>query len=75
MHLGEEQASEEARQHLYRQEEALPTVDPTLAVERKAAAGRHAMDMGVMLQGLAPGVQDGGDAKLGAEMPWIGGDS
>ncbi len=33
------------------------------------------MDMGMMLQGLAPGVQDGGDAKLGSEMPWIGGDS
>jgi hypothetical protein len=33
------------------------------------------MDMGMMLQGLSPGVQDGGDADLGAEMPWIGGDS
>src|SRR5271163_4696284 len=32
------------------------------------------MDVGMMLQGLSPRVQDGGDAELGAEMPWIGGD-
>jgi len=32
------------------------------------------MNMGMMLQGLTPGVQDGGDAELGAEMLWIGGD-
>jgi hypothetical protein len=32
------------------------------------------MDMGMMLEGRAPGVQDGGDADLGAEMPRIGGD-
>ena len=48
--LGEEQASEEARQHVHRQKEAFPAGDPALAVERRAAAGRHAMDMGMMLQ-------------------------
>jgi hypothetical protein len=32
------------------------------------------MDVGMMLQGLPPRVQDGGDAELGAEAPWIGGD-
>jgi hypothetical protein len=32
------------------------------------------MDMGMMLEGLAPGVQDGGDAGLGAKMLRIGGD-
>jgi hypothetical protein len=53
VHLGEEQASEEARQHLHRQKEVFPAGDPALAIERRAAAGRHAVDMGMMLQGLA----------------------
>ena len=65
---------EEARQDPHRQEEALPAGDPANAIKRGAAAGHHAMDMRMMLEGLAPGVQDGGDANLGAEMPRIAGD-
>jgi hypothetical protein len=32
------------------------------------------MDMGVVMQILSPGVQDGDEADLGAEVLWIGGD-
>ncbi len=32
------------------------------------------MNVGMVLQGLAPGVENRGNAELGAEMLWIGGD-
>ena len=38
------------------------------AVERGSAAGNDAMDVRMMLQGLAPGVENHGHAELGAEM-------
>src|SRR5262249_2775140 len=41
--------------------------DPALAVERQTAPGDDAMDMGVKAQLASPGVQNGGDAELGAE--------
>jgi hypothetical protein len=61
-------------------------VDPESKPEAGAAAGpagpigrwpapRHqAMDMGMMMQVLSPGVQDGDQSDLGAEMPGIGSD-
>jgi hypothetical protein len=32
------------------------------------------MDVRMVLQGLPPGMEHRGDADLGAEMAWIGGD-
>ena len=70
----QEQAAEQAGEHAHRQEEAGAAGDPAGAVGRGAAARHDAMDMRMVLQGLAPGVQDGDDADLGAEMLGIGGD-
>ena len=70
----EEQPAEEAREHAHRQEEAGPAGDPACAVERRTAAGHDAMDMRMMVQVLAPGVEHGDEADLGAEMLRIGGD-
>ena len=70
----QEQAAEQAREHAHRQEEARPAGDPARAVGREAAARHDAMDMRMMVQGLAPGVQHGDEADLGAEMLGIGGD-
>src|SRR6188472_1514186 len=41
--------------------------DPALRVERQAASGDDAVDVGVEAQVARPGVQDRGDAELGAE--------
>jgi len=41
--------------------------DPSLGVERQAASGDDAMDVGVEAQVARPGVKDGGDAEVGAE--------
>src|SRR6266481_3520387 len=65
----QEQSAEQPREHAHRQEEAGATSDPAGAVERGSAAGDDAMDVRMALQGLAPGVENHGHAKLGAEMP------
>ena len=72
--LLQEQPAEQAREHAHRQEEVWPTGDPTLAVERDAATGNDAVEVGVMGQRRAPGVEHRGEADAGAEMLGIGGD-
>ena len=64
---GEEQAAKRARQRLHRQEEARLANDPALAIERDAAARDNAMDMGMMGERLAPGVENREQANPGAE--------
>jgi hypothetical protein len=56
----------------YRQEEAGAASDPAGAVKRGPTTRHDAVDMRVVLQGLAPGVENHGHAELGAEMPGIG---
>ena len=51
-----------------------PAGDPARAVGREPAAGHDAVDVGVVLQGLPPGVQDGQEADLGPEVLGVGGD-
>ena len=70
----QEQAPEQAGEHANRQEEAGPAGDPTLAIRRYAAARNDAVDMGMVIEVLAPGVQDGGDADVGAEVLGVGRD-
>ena len=47
---------------------------PVRPVQRDATAGDDAVDVGMVLQILAPGVQDGQDGDLGTEVFWRGGD-
>jgi hypothetical protein len=70
----EEQAAEQTRQHPDGQEEPRPASHPACAIGREAAARHDAMDVGMMIEVLSPGVQDGGEADLSAEMPGIAGD-
>ena len=70
----QEQTAEQAREHAHGQEEAWPAGDPARAVGDEAAAGDDAMQMRMMEQVLAPGVQHGEEADLGAQMLRIGGD-
>src|SRR5512137_221703 len=64
---GEEQSTEQARQRLHRQEEAWLANDPALAAQRDSAARDDAMDMGMMGERLAPGVENREQANPGAE--------
>ena len=70
----EEQAAEEPGERLDGEEEVRPPGDPSRAVVGKTAAWNDAMDMGMMRQRLAPCMQDGDDADLGAEPAWVSGE-
>ena len=71
---GEELAPEDAAEDADRQEEARAAGDPARAVGRQPAAGHDAVDVRVVLEVLAPGVEDGQEADLGPEVLGVGGD-
>ena len=68
----DELASEDATEHLDRQQEVGTRSDPARVVRREAAAGHYAVDMRMRSEGLSPGVQDRKEAKPGAEILRIG---
>jgi hypothetical protein len=70
----EKETAKQTRQHAHGEEEAGPAGDPTGAVQRKAAAWNDDVDMRMMGQRRAPGVQHGGEADARAEMLGVGGD-
>ena len=70
----QELAPKHPAQHPDRQEKVGTAADPAGAIRRRATAWHHAMDMGMQLQVLAPGVQHRQHADLGAQMLRIGGD-
>ena len=72
--LFEDEAAEQTRKHAHGQEEAGPAGHPSPAIERYPAARHDAVDMGVMGECRAPGVEHGGEADTGAEMLRVGGD-
>ena len=53
---------------MHRQEKVRAAWDPSLSIRREAAAWRDAMDMRMVREGLAPGVEDSEEPDLGAEM-------
>ena len=64
----EEEAAKQARQHAHGQEEAGLAGDPARSVRRQAAAGDDDVDMGMMGERRAPGMEHGGEADAPAEM-------
>ena len=66
-----ELAAEDASEHLDREEEGAAGGDPTGVIGSEATGGDHAVDMGVVLQPLVPGMEHAEEADLGAEMPRI----
>src|SRR6266702_91328 len=69
----QEQTPEQAREHANWQKEAGPAGNPSLAVRRYAAARNDTVHMRMVLEVLAPAVQDSSDANVGAEVLAIGG--
>jgi hypothetical protein len=71
---GQQEAPEHPTEHAHRQEEGGAARQPLGALWRQPAAGDHTVEMGMMMQGVAPGMQDREEAQVGAEMPRIAGD-
>src|SRR6516225_7632677 len=72
--LLEHAAAEVAREHAHGQEEASLAGDPALGIEREATARDDAVDMGMVSELRAPGMQDEGYADASAEVLGVGGD-
>ena len=71
---GEEQSAEQLAEHVDGQQEGGLRGHPARAVERDAAAGHDHVDVRVVGQRRAPGVEHGRDADAGAEVARVGGD-
>ena len=70
----EEQASEQAREHADGQEESGRHRTQCPPIGGDAAARHDAMDMRMVIEVLAPGVQHGREADLGAQVLGVAGD-
>jgi hypothetical protein len=71
---GDELAPKDPSQDGEGKKEAATGAEPAGMVEGESAGGDHAMDMGMMLQLLVPGVEDTEEADLGAQMPGMASD-
>ena len=68
LEAGYELAAKNPAQNSDRQKESRRRSNPLLPVSRQAAARHNAVNVGMPLQGLSPGVQDTQEADLGSEM-------
>jgi hypothetical protein len=66
-------AAKDSLEDAERQEEVIARMHPTTAIERKSAGGNEAVDMGMEKQVLSPGMQDGQEPDLSAQVLGIGG--
>ena len=71
---GEHLAAKQVREDPDREEEIVAAGNPGGRVRCQPAAGDDAVDMRMMQQRLAPGVQHGDEADVSAEMLGVGGD-
>ena len=72
--LFEEESAEESGQHTHWKKEVLAATDPTRSVGAGAATGNNAVDVRMVQQVLAPGVQDREEADLGPQVFGVCGD-
>ena len=71
---GQKLAAKDPAQHFYREQEVIARVDPALAIRTQAASGDHAVNVRMVRQVLAPGVEHGQETDVRAEVPGVGGD-
>jgi len=74
LECGQEETSEESRQHPDGEKEPRAARDPPRAVEGRSAAGHDAVQMRMMDERLSPGVEDGEEADLRPEVARVGRD-
>ena len=68
---GDELAAKDAAEHLDRQEEAVARRDPMGVVGSEASGGGDAVDVGMMLESLVPGMEHAEETDLRAEVAGI----
>ena len=71
---GQHLAPEESAEYAHRQEETRSAGDPTGVVEGEPTGGNEAMQVRMVAQVLAPGMEYGEHSDAGTEMAWISGD-
>src|SRR5271163_2507656 len=71
---GDKLATEDTTEHFDGKEEGSARGDPAGVVQSETAGGQHAVDMGMMLQSLVPGMEHAEEADLGSKVAWIAGD-
>src|ERR1035437_1877888 len=72
LQAGDELAPKDAAEYSHGQEERVARVDPVLMIERQTTGGDHAMNVRMMQEVLAPGVEHAEETDLRAEMPGVG---
>jgi hypothetical protein len=65
---GDKLAAEDTAEHFDGKEEGATGGDPAGVVRSEAAGGKHAVDMGMMLQSLVPGMEHAEETDLGSKM-------
>src|SRR5229473_4814329 len=71
---GDKLAAEDTTEHFDGKEEGSARGDPAGVVRSETAGGQHAVDMGMMLQSLVPGMEHAEETYLGSKVPGIAGD-
>ena len=71
---GDKLAAEDTAEHFDGKEEGAARGDPAGVIRSETAGGQHAVDMGMMLQSLVPGMEHAEEADLGSEVPGIASD-
>jgi hypothetical protein len=66
-----ELTAEDTAEKLLREEEAIAGGDPARVIRPEAAGGHHAVNVGMVLQSLIPGMEHAEETNLGAEVAWI----
>src|SRR6202521_567734 len=69
-----ELSAKDLAQHFHRQEEVMRQADPASMIRRQSAAGHHAVNVRMRLQGLTPGMENAQEADLSPEVLGIGSD-
>ena len=68
---GDKLAAEDTTEHFDGKEEGAAGGDPAGVIRSETAGGKHAVDMGVMLQSLVPGMEHAEEADPGSKVPGI----
>ena len=71
---GDKLAAEDTTEHPGGKEEGAARGYPAGVIRSETASGQHAVDMGMMLQSLVPGVEHAEEANLGSKVPGIASD-
>ena len=74
LECGDELTAENTAEHFDGKKEGLARRDPAIMLRSEAASGDYAVDVGMILQSLIPGMKHAKEADIGTEVAGIAGD-